>query len=364
MARLSGSLHALLLFDVCEEIRLDEARELLGAERSGGRPEFRGPVPEYVRFARPPVVRPVAAIEIGPGETWSAAVRVYEYGVISLALELPFEGDWSELVRLASRWIGSAELERRAAEIVREQTGRIGRALVNPYPRHTTEDYYVVHLRRAYGDDNSAVPASTMIAERGGEIAQIVRGEAVPLSDNEIAEVLREWVSYYPSDLLVVAWMAAFVYDTAEGAAPILELLEYANTELIEFRYYDDLLTRVLAGVYRSLERRRSLWRRWRMATEAEGLNRIRVDVIELTERLDNSIKFLSDMFYARAYRVMTRRIGVNDYRDLVDDKLRIAGDLYQSMIEEFHQGRAFLLEVMVVAILIIELVFLFRGHS
>ena len=33
-----------------------------------------------------------------------------------------------------------------------------------------------------------------------------------------------------------------------------------------------------------------------------------------------------------------------------------LAGDLYQFMVDQFHQARAFLLEVMVVAILIIEL--------
>jgi len=35
---------------------------------------------------------------------------------------------------------------------------------------------------------------------------------------------------------------------------------------------------------------------------------------------------------------------------------------LYRSMVDEFHQARAFVLEVMVVAILVIELVHLFRG--
>jgi len=86
--------------------------------------------------------------------------------------------------------------------------------------------------------------------------------------------------------------------------------------------------------------------------------------VIELTEQVDNSIKFLSDMFYARAYRLAAKRIGVNDYRDLVDEKLRTAGELYDSLVNEFHQARAFVLEATVVAILIIELVFLFRGKG
>ena len=55
-------------------------------------------------------------------------------------------------------------------------------------------------------------------------------------------------------------------------------------------------------------------------------------------------------------------RVGVLDYRTLVERKLRIAGDLYEFMMGEFYQARAFALEAMVVAILLIELVHLFRG--
>jgi hypothetical protein len=54
-------------------------------------------------------------------------------------------------------------------------------------------------------------------------------------------------------------------------------------------------------------------------------------------------------------------RVGVADYRNLVEQKLRIAGDLYEFMVNEFHQARGFVLEVMVVAILVIELIHVFR---
>ena len=54
-------------------------------------------------------------------------------------------------------------------------------------------------------------------------------------------------------------------------------------------------------------------------------------------------------------------RVGVADYRNLVEQKLRIAADLYQFMVNEFHQARGFVLEVMVVAILVIELIHVFR---
>src|ERR1700686_3081981 len=68
--------------------------------------------------------------------------------------------------------------------------------------------------------------------------------------------------------------------------------------------------------VYRMLGHRGRFLRRWKMAGEAERLNAMRLDVRELTERADNSIKFLSDMFYARAYRMAANRGGVPDYRN------------------------------------------------
>jgi len=364
MVSLKGSLWALLQFDVSEEIRLDDVRRLLGTQPAGRRPEFRGPSPEYVKFAQPPLVDAPGPVQLAGGEVWSATLKVYDYGVIGVALELPFDGDWDGLIALSSRLIGSPEVERKAAELVKEHVARIRGALVKPYDDWTSEDYYAVHLREARAGDGPPLEGRHLIADSGDRIVQVVRGESVALSDVERREILRDWLSYYPTDLLVVAWMAALVYDTPEGAAPMLQLLEYANTQLLEFRYYDNLLTGVLARVHRKLEGRRGIWGRWRMAAEAERLNRIRLDVIELTERVDNAIKFLSDMFYARAYRLAARKIGVNDYRDLVDEKLKTAGELYEAMVGEFHQSRAFVLELMVVAILIIELVFLFKGKG
>jgi hypothetical protein len=67
-------------------------------------------------------------------------------------------------------------------------------------------------------------------------------------------------------------------------------------------------------------------------------------------------------MFYARAYRMAAAKIGVNDYRTLVDQKLLAARELYEFMVNEFREARGFLLEVLVVVILIVELIPIFRG--
>ena len=148
-----------------------------------------------------------------------------------------------------------------------------------------------------------------MIAEHGEDIAQIVRGEMQRLADDERTEILQSRRSYYPEDLVVIGWTAALVYDTPEGALPVIQLLEYANSQLLEFRYYDEMLTRLLADVYRSLDKGTGVLARWRLAREAGRLNTIRLDVRELTERMDNSIKFLSDM-YLRAGLPPGRRQG------------------------------------------------------
>ncbi len=79
---------------------------------------------------------------------------------------------------------------------------------------------------------------------------------------------------------------------------------------------------------------------------------------------MDTSIKFLSDMFSARLYRLAAARLGVEDYRRLVESKLHTAGELYEFMMDQFHEGRAFVMELVIILILMIDLVFLFRGKG
>jgi hypothetical protein len=265
------------------------------------------------------------------------------------------------LILLSARWMNNADLEGCARAVLRRSLARASAALVNAYREQLAEDYFIIHLHQR-GEQGQSAPAAELIERHGDDIAQIVRGEQARFSAAERAEILESRMSYYDNDLVVTGWSAAFIYDSPEGAAPTTQLLEYANTQLLEFRHYDAVLTRLLAEVYDSLERRGGLPGRWRLAAEAEGVNAIRLDVRELTERVDNSIKFLSDMFAARLYRMAAAKIGAPDYRTLVDQKLQIAGELYGSMMDRYYHGRAFILELMVVVILIIELVFLFRG--
>lgn len=357
---LQGSFRVFILFDVCEEIDLDSLRKILGSGPARREPEFKHPAPEYVRFERAPVIQACEPLILSTGERFQCRIKYFDYGVISVELRTDFSCDWEALVRLSSRWIEAPEMESLTEKLIRAQINRVTKSLDQPYTDDWfNEDYYVIQLSEAEG-----LASEDLLQRHGDSIAQIVRGDSQPLSASERREALQSSMSYYPKDLLVVGWVAALIYDTPEGAAPAIQLLEYANAQLLEFRHYDGVLTEVLAHVYKSLEQRGGFLRRWGLAREAERLNTLLLDVKELAERTDNSIKFLSDMFYARSYKVAAEKIGVSDYRNLVEEKLKTAGELYQFMVDEFHQARTFVLEVMVVAILVIELVHLFGGTS
>jgi hypothetical protein len=294
------------------------------------------------------------------GSRLRGELNYYDYGVVSIKLERPFQADWPQLIDLSSRWMATPELEARALETVQRYLAKARAAMLKPHESWLGEDYYIIHLQHT----KPGLTAAELIAGHGGEIARIVRGEQLELSMGEIEEILGSRLSYYPDDLLVVGWSAAFIHDTAEDAVPTIQLLEYANSQLLEFRYYDAVLSRLLQGVYRSLDEGGGFLMRWRLASQAQHLNKIRLDIRELTERTDTSIKFLSDMFSARLYRLAAAKVGVEDYRRLVDGKLHTAGELYEFMMDQFHQSRAFVLEVLVVIILIIELVPLLRGKG
>jgi hypothetical protein len=356
---LRGSVLVLIQFDVCEEIRLDQLRQIVGA-RTQEQPSFKHPAPGYVRYERPPVLEPLESLVLESGERLEGQIKYYDYGVVSVVYGLPFSGDWDTLVRMGSRWVWDVDFEKHASRMVHQKLERAAPALVKPYPEWLSEDYFIFHVREMAGS-----PSGTeLYVSQGERIAQIVRGETAQLSEGERNEILQSRISYYPNDLAVIGWNAAFLYDSEAGAETAIQLLEYANSQLLEFRHYDELLTRELGSVYAALDKGTGMLARWRLARAATKLHTVLLDVNELTERADNAIKFLSDMFSARLYKLAAAKVGVPDYKDLVTQKLQTAEDLYRFMVDQFNQSRAFVLELMVVIILVIELVFLFGGKA
>jgi len=362
--QLRGLFRLLYLYDVAESIDLGKLRNLLGSRGGPAGQAFPRRTPGYVRFEEAPIVEPAEFITVCPGVSAACPVKYYGFGAIVIQVELPFECDWNSLVAQGSRWMDAPDVEPGVRDLARRRLDVIRGTITRPTEDWLQESYLVVEIHEMRDAEGKQPTADELIASHGGELVQLIRGETVPLSPKSLDESLQASLSYYPSDLVVVGSHGAVVYDGAEDAAAVTQILEYAKMQLLEFRYYDRFMTHVLAEFYTALERKRNvLLSRWSLPREAQRFNTIRLDVMELTERIDNAIKFVSDIYYARIYRLAATRMGVQDYRTLVEQKLDTFGELYDSMADRYNETRSFVLEVLVAILAVLDVIFLFRGR-
>jgi hypothetical protein len=362
--QIRGLFRLLFLYDVAESIDLGKLRSLLGARGGSAKPAFPRRTPGYVSFEEAPIIEPAEFITVCAGVSAACRVKYYSFGAIVVQVELPFECDWSALVAQGSRWMDAPDVEPCVRDLARRRMAQIPTAVTKPTEDWLQESYLVVEMNEIRDAQGNQLSADELVASHAEELVELIRGETSPLASKSIDDALQSRLSYYPSDLVVVGAHGAVVYDRAEDAAAVTQVLEYAKMQLLEFRYYDRFLTRVLTDFYAALERKRNaLLSRWSLPREAQRFNTIRLDVMDLTERIDNAIKFVSDIYYARVYRLAATRMGVPDYRTLVEQKLDTFGELYESMVDRYNETRSFVLEVLIAILAVLDVIFLFRGR-
>jgi hypothetical protein len=357
MAPVSGSVHAFYLFDVAEGVDLSGVRRFVGEAAAPATLSDKAPGPPRVYYIQPPLVVPGEAFGLAEIAPFTARVKFYDYGVVSLMLSRPFEGAWDDLVRLGQELIENEPLEEQATALCQTVVDRVRPALKDARGVFLREDYlaFVVHAAEDGPD------AETMLEQHGADIAQMVRGERQALSRQEREEVLRHQLSYLTADVVVPAYNAAFVFDTASGAVATLEILEFVNSQLLEFRFYDDLLESELARIYAGLQGPRMIDRLIgrRFTRAARRLQALYVEVNELTDRLENAVKLVGDLYLARLFGLAAARLGLDRWKRNVEEKLNTLNDIYRFAVEQTGMAQGNLLELVIVLILIIEFVML-----
>ena len=356
----SGALHAFYLFDVAHAIDLPILQRLMGPGATSAVIEDKSPGVSRVRYFVPPVVADGEALQVPEIAGFRLRVKGYDYGVISLMLSRPFTGPWEEFIRLGQDLIENEALEGHATEACKTIVSRVAEALTGQRPVLLTEDYqvFVVH------SFDRPVTADQLVEARGGDLAQLLRGERQPLSRQEREEVLRHRLSYLTDDLVVPAYNAAFVLDTESGARVVLEILEFVNSQLLEFRYHDELLETELTRIYSALQTPRWTDRYLgrRPTRAARRLHSLFVDVNELTDRMENAVKLVGDVYAARLFGLAAARLGLDAWKRNVQDKLKTLDDIYRFSVEQTGMSQGNLLELVIVLILILELGLLLAG--
>jgi hypothetical protein len=348
------------LFDVAETIDLQVIPRLIGGPAVPARLAPKPATPAYVQYDKPPLSFDGEAVGVGELDGFRVRVRVYDYGVISLALVRGFAGSWTELVGIGQDLIESPELEQHAEQACRAVVSRLRAALKGYRDSFLSEDYLVYSISEL----EHPLSAEELVTSRGEEIATMLRGERQPLSDQEKTTILRHRISYLVDDLVVPTWNAALVYDTPGGAQAALEILEFANSQLLEFRYYDELLDDELASIYARLQRPRWLesWIGAGYAGAARQVHSLFIDVNELTDHTENALKFVGDIYAARLFTLVADRLGLNRWKANVQEKLQTLDDIYRFAVEQSSMARGQFLELTVIVILVLELVLILMG--
>ena len=357
-----GYILAYRLFDVAYAIDLAKAEEVWGRTvRTGStRGRLTTTPPKAVAFGVAPLALSLGTINLAlPDGPLPAIVtaRLYEFGVVSVAIRLAVvDLSWAafaQRLNAVDRVVGATPDTGLWTELLDRVRQGIGEGLVRPTASALEEDY-LVGVANAFSEKMTA----EAVLERL-DLVPLLSGEQRPLSESARRDLLRHRYSYYTDDLVVLTWDRAFIYEP-RGDADVIDVLEVANAQLLEMRYYDELLDAELPRMYDLVEAAR---RRWavpgarRFADLARRLYTMVAEVTELTEKVDNALQVTEDVYLARIYAAALDLYRVPTVSAAVDRKLSIIRDTYAALYDEASSSRSGLLEIIIVVMIAVEII-------
>lgn len=354
-----ATVETLRIFDVAAEIDLARVELLLAGRGPVARIRLSRVAPKALAFDDPPVVTdlPDPTLEVrGERVETRASARIYSFGVVSVSLEVvqPRPMPWVE-------WEGFArDAELAAAALSFWRTALDGLlhalrpALDGPTRIRMEEDYAVVTVREM----EPAITAAALLETV--DLVPLLTHDPRTLSPGAHADVLRHAHSYYEHDLVVLTWDRAFILEP-ETDDDIAEVLEVANAQLLELRYYDALLDAELPRIYEQAAavRRGAVFRR-RYARAANQMRGLVAEVTQITEKVDNALKVTEDVYLARIYTSALDLFRVRHWTASIDRKLALIRDTYTALYDEAVATRAEWLELSIVLLIVLEIVLAF----
>ena len=347
------------LYDVGYEIDLDQAF----AHLAGSAPERPRPVrgqAQAIQIPNPPVTAGLGTEPLALAHatlTAHLSVRVFDFGVISLRARVPLPPaeSWEQFAASGTN-VANAHAWRDLFTRVRGQVlERLGAAVRRPGDAPVTEDYVVFRVHRLTDAAGSRLPAESLSEQA---VAALLLGETRPLSAPARRDMLSQRFSFYEDDLAVLTWNAALVLEPVADDTDVQYVIEFANAQLLELRYYDSLLDREVPRMYDRIEEARHgfhvLGRRYsRLLSELQ--TRV-AETTELVERTENALKVTDDVFLARIYAAALEVFRGRTWRAGVDGKLAIVRDAYTMLNGESQARRSEILEVTIVLLIVIEI--------
>jgi len=355
----TGAIVALRLFDVAYAIDLARAEGLLAEQaRSSRRIRLSTTPPKAMAFGVPPLALELEPVPLALDDRTvqgAVGVRLYDFGAVTIALRVAVtDASWSGFAQLLNAMDRSvAAADDTWDRLLRQVRALLGAAFVRPGESRVQEDY-LIGIVHAFDRPITAASLQDRI-----DLVPLLSGEQRPLSDGARQDLLRQRFSYYTDDLVVITWDRAFIYEP-RGDSDVLDVLEVANAQLLEMRYYDELLDDELPRMYdlvAKARRTRNLLTSKRFADLARRLHTLVAEVTELTERVDNALQVTEDVYLARIYATALELFRVPAVNAAVDRKLAIIRDTYSALYDESSASRTELMEFLILILIMAEIV-------
>ncbi len=360
-AKLRGTLHVFVAFDWGDEINLEHARRLLPAEKQ----ELvrRRRTPSSIAYRPSPLRYPLGNVqlelaEIGPVEVLAEAV-VFDFGGVSISLQAPFKLPPTAIVRLASSLAEPRELVEAARNASKDLFLALCPAIQQPKWSPLSEEYFVFQIPPA-----EPLPAPAALLDQHADwLAALVRLEAAPLSNEERSAALQSRISYSVDDMLLAEWSASLLVD--RDCEETLQTIEFANLQLLEYRFIDDLLDARLSEAYSIIHRTLRSWLPfWRTHSRPlRRLGELRIEANNLFERTGNALKLLGDQYLARVHRLIAGRFRLSDWEQSIRASLDVVEGAYQVVSDQAASFRIEFLELVVIVLITIEIVLALWRH-
>lgn len=359
-----GSILVYRVFDIAEEVNLPLVQSILNP---GGFQSGQGIRLSLSRVGRNTVIMKNAPIRLNLGEmkfklaneeiVSEASATIWDYGVLSILFQIPItEGmKWSHLIpkgaMLNGDTPGGEDLDQLARKKAHELQSLLKTAIRAPNDWKVFEDYVIYFLESLDG-----ISKTNELIEKA-PLAELLLGESNErLGSRSRNGILENVYQYAENDLVVIDWNSAIVVEPS-GSRDITDVIEFALTHLLEFRYYDDLLDDRLTSLYDSIEEGRSKIFRTNFSRLSNESNTKFIEFSEFIERVDNSLKVVGDFYLAVLYRGAMRRFRIQDWQQSITRKMNLLARVSQLLQSETNVYRGYILEIIIILLIAFEII-------
>ena len=280
--------------------------------------------------------------------------KIWPFGCISIQLRLYMSDRCSidKMKSLASYLENDTSLHQLTLHKVNGLVETLKSAIKNLEMWEHYEDYLIFKLAPSEISTENIQAWLT-----SNDLYQLILADPGPNVSEQMIKPIREHVFQYTNnDLVVLDWNSAFI-ASLEDSFDLADVIEFALCQLLELRYYDDLLDKKLSTLYRSIDKAEpSLFSNF-YGQKAREASLIYIDISEIIEKIETSVKVIGDFYYAKIFRAAMSRFDVKSWQQSVDNKLKNLVEVSMLFQSQINEKRNQFLEIVIILLIALEMI-------